>query len=314
MPRVKLTPHARRLLVERVVTAQRSLTEAAEAAGVSERWARRLVDRYRRGDHGLEDGSSVPLAPAHKTPADREAEIVRLRVAHRYSGQQIATVLGMPRSTVGAVLRRRRLGRLPRPGPVEPPNRYDWPEPGQMVHIDVKKLGRFDRPGHRIHGDRTQHSRRVGWEFLYVCVDAATRLAYAELLANEQGPTAVGFLRRAHAWFATRQVTVDRVLTDNGSPFVSHAWAAACADLGVRHRRTRPYRPRTNGKAERFIGLITTGWAYGRSYETSTDRARWLPSWLHWYNLHRPHGSLNGQTPRACWRTLLGNNLASNYS
>jgi transposase InsO family protein len=290
-------PRSRRLLVDRVVVEGWSLAAAAEAAGVSERTAWKWVDRYRReGEAGLEDRPSVPGRVPSRTSADREELILSLREL-RFTGPEIAETLGMPLSTVSAVLARNGLGKLPPLAREEPANSYERPKPGELVHVDVKKLAKIGRPGHRVHGDRTTRSRGVGWEFVHVAVDDATRLAYVEVLPDEQAVTAVGFLRRAMAHFRRYGIKVERLLTDNGNAYRSTVHALACRALGIRHLRTRPYRPRTNGKAERFIRTLVDGWAYGAVYRTSAERAAALAGWLDWYNRLRPHRSLGRKPP-----------------
>src|SRR3954452_3411233 len=245
-------PGSRRLLADRVLVEGWSLVAAAEAAGVSERTAWKWVDRFRReGQHGLEDRSSAPRVVPARTPGDREQLIVWLREL-RFTGPEIAETLGMPLSTVGAVISRNGLGKLPRLLPEEPANSYERPRPGELVHIDVKKLGRIGRPGHRVNGDRTTRTRGIGWEYVHVAVDDAARLAYVEVLSDEKGTSAAGFLRRAIAFFHRYGVTVERILTDNGACYRALVHALACRALGLEHLRTAPYRPRTNGKAERF--------------------------------------------------------------
>ena len=289
-------PRSRRLLADRVLIEGWSLAAAAEAAGVSERTAWKWVERFRReGEGGLEDRSSAPTLVPSRTPADREQLILALREL-RFTSPEIAETLGMPLSTVGAVLTRHGLGKLPRLQRDEPANSYERPRPGELVHIDVKKLGRIGRPGHRVHGDRRTQVRGIGWEFVHVAVDDATRLAYVEVLDDEKGATAAGFLRRAVAFFRRYGIRVERVLTDNGSCYRAIVHALACKRLGIRHLRTRPYRPRTNGKAERFIRTLTESWAYGAVYRTSAERTTALAGWLEWYNRLRPHRSL-GRTP-----------------
>jgi transposase InsO family protein len=220
---------------------------------------------------------------------------------------QIAVALRMALSTVSAVLKRVGLGKRSRLEAPEPPNRYERRRPGELIHIDVKKLGRILKPGHRVTGDRHGQSRyrsggskrvgAAGWEFVHVAIDDHSRLAYAEVLTNEQGPTAVEFLKRALEFFAGYGVSVERVMTDNGSPYVSNVHAAACRELHLKHLRTRPYRPRTNGKAERFIQTLQREWAYGRVFQTSADRTAALEPWLTHYNFTRPHGALSHKPP-----------------
>jgi transposase InsO family protein len=298
-------PNSRRLLVDRV-EAGWSVMEAAAAAGVTDRTARRWLARWRvEGPAGLLDRSSAPKRIPHKTSPERVAEIIRLRKL-RWTAAQIALALGAALSTVSAVLKRAGLGKRSKLEPPEPPNRYERRRPGELVHVDVKKLGRILRPGHRVTGDRRGqiHTRRdgkdvrvAGWEFVHVAIDDHSRLAYAEVLADETGTTAVGFLRRAVEFFARHAIRVERVMTDNGSPYVSKAHAAACRELQLKHLRTRPYRPRTNGKAERFIQTLLREWAYGRVFQTSAHRSAALDPWLNHYNFTRPHGALSHKPP-----------------
>jgi transposase InsO family protein len=273
-----------------------SLRAAAEAAGISERRAGEWLVRWRAGDRELEDRSSVAHTIAARTPADVEEAICALREL-RFSGVRIAEVLGMSERTVRAVLARHGRSKL---GPVdahEPSNRYERPMPGELVHIDVKKLGRIEREGHRIHGDRTRRSRGAGWEFVHVCVDDCTRLAYVEVLDDERADTVCAFLQRAVAWFGDHGVRVQRLMTDNGNGYRSHAHAALCRQLAIRHLFTQPYRPKTNGKAERFIQTLLREWAYAAAYPTSTARRRALPAFLTRYNTTRPHKALAGIPP-----------------
>ena len=310
-------PRSRRLLVDRVERQGWSVAAASAAAGVSERTGWKWLGRWRReGEAGLLDRSSRPRRLRALTPSDRVAAIVRLRRL-RMTSSEIAEVLSMPLSTVCAVLKRSGLGRLGQLASPEPPNRYERRRAGELVHVDVKKLGRIARPGHRVTGRVSggrQHRRRFheGWEYLHVCIDDASRLAYAELLADERGESAAGFLERAAAWYALHGVRLERVMTDNGAAYRSTIHALACRRLGLRHLRTRPYRPRTNGKAERFIQTALREWAYGRIYRDSKERSQALRAWLVYYNFNRPHGSLNRQTPAARLSAL--NNVSGNYS
>ncbi len=308
-------PKGRAIMVKRVVDLDWSLTEAAEAAGVSERTAGKWVKRYREeGEAGLLDRSSAPHAVPGRTPEDRVAAIAALRRV-RMTGSEIAECLGMALSTVSAVLTRIGLGRLSRLEPLEPPNRYERERPGELVHIDVKKLGVIAKgAGHRISGNRGpgQRARGAGWEFVHVCVDDATRLAYVEVLPDEKAKTAVGFLRRAIAFYAAHGIQAQRLMTDNGPAYRSIAHVVACKALGIRHIRTRPYRPRTNGKAERFIRTMLGGWAYGAIYRDSRERTAALSGWLDFYNWRRPHGSLSHRPPGARLAEL--NNVAGTYS
>jgi transposase InsO family protein len=305
-------PKGRATMVRRVTEQRWSLTEAAEAAGVSERTAGKWVKRYREeGEAGLWDRSSAPASVPNRTPEDRVEAIAALRRV-RMTGPEIAECLGMALSTVSAVLSRIGLGKLSRLEPPEPPNRYERSRPGELIHIDVKKLVRIQGgAGHRMTGKRTKQARGIGWEFVHVCVDDATRLAYVEVLGDEKATTAIGFLRRALAFYAARGATVERLMTDNGSAYRSIAHAVACKALGIRHIRTRPYRPRTNGKAERFIRTMLGGWAYGAIYRDSAQRTAALSGWLDFYNWRRPHGSLRHRPPGARLAEL--NNVAGTY-
>lgn len=293
----KLTPVQRCLLVARVLEEHWTYAEAADAAGVSERTAYRWVRRWRDGDCVLADRSSAPRRVPRRTPLQVERVIETLRRA-RMTSTAIAAKLSMAVSTVGAVLKRLGLNRLWKLGPAEPPNRYCRRHAGELVHVDVKKLGRFNRPGHRARGRGPgRHSAGAGWEAVHVCVDDATRLAYVEVLSDERAVTTVGFFERAVAWFAARGITVHQVLSDNGSPYRSRPWATWCATHHIEHLRTRPYRPRTNGKAERFIQTMLREWAYPVTYRSSDQRARALPAWIDYYNHQRPHGALGHQPP-----------------
>ena len=305
-------PNSRKLLVHRIEEEDWSLMVAAEAAGISERSARKWLGRWRaEGEAGLLDRSSAPRRSPCRTPEPLVKAIIALRRL-RMTAAEIAEVLGLALSTVSLWLKRVGLGKRSRLEPPEPPNRYERSRPGELIHVDVKKLGRFGVAGKRAIGNRNR-SRGYGWECCHVCVDDATRLAYVEVLPNERGETSSAFLRRAVAWFGERGVRVERVMTDNGSPYVSTVHAATCRELGIRHLRTRPYRPQTNGKAERFIQTMLREWAYGRLYGSSADRASQLAGWLDRYNYHRKHGSLGHRPPAARLDELLGNNLLGNY-
>lgn len=310
----KLTPSARLLLCQRIEDQGRSLTQAAEAAGVSERTARKWLARYRgEGLGGLVDRSSRPRRIPRATAPERERAALALRHT-RMTAEEIAACLEMPPRTVSRILTRAGLGRLRSLDPREPANRYETPRPGQLLHIDVKKLGRIERLGHRVTGTRVGQRKGAGWERVHIAIDGATRLAYVEVLADERKQTACGFLERAITWFAAQGITVERILTDNGSAYRSHLHRETCTRLGIRHSRTRPYRPRTNGKAERFIKTLSERWAYGAIYGSSAERTGALASWLRFYNHHRPHASLNRQTPAARLQWLLGNNVLASHS
>jgi transposase InsO family protein len=315
-----LGPKGRLTMVCRVVEQGWSLAQAAAAAGVSERTCGKWVGRYRsKGRAGLLDRSSAPLSVPHRTPEDRVQAIAALRRL-RMTGAEISMVLGMPLSTVSAVLARIGLGKLSRLEPPEPPNRYQRARPGELIHVDVKKLGKIAGAGHRVTGQRQSQlaNRRArrrgapkGWEFVHVCVDDATRLAYVEVLDDEQGATAAGFLRRAVAFYRRHGITVQRVMSDNGACYRSTIHAFACRLLGLKHLRTQPYRPRTNGKAERFIRTLLGGWAYGAIYGSSRERTAALDGWLWTYNHRRPHGALSHNSPIARLNEL--NNVPGSY-
>ena len=315
-----LTLNRRRLLCNRVLEHGTTLAEAAAAAEVSVVTARKWVARYRsEGEAGLHDRSSAARCIHNRTPEDRIGAIAALRRL-RMTGAEIAEVLGMAETTVSGILTRIGLGRLGRLGQ-EPARRYEKQRPGELLHIDVKKLGRIERgAGHRVTGHKHYNPRRgprgavrrtVGWEFVHVCVDDATRLAYVEVLADEKATTAIGFLRRAIRFFYRHGVSVEAVLTDNGSAYRSVLHAIACRALGIKHRRTRPYRPQTNGKAERFIRTMLGGWAYGAIYRDSSERTAALEGWLWRYNFRRPHGSLGRRSPAARLAELRNNPLGS---
>jgi transposase InsO family protein len=295
-------PRSRRLLVERIETEGWPRVQAAAAAGVSERTAAKWLARWRsEGERGLVDRSSAPGRIPHRTPERRLRLVLALRRL-RLTALEIAQTLAMPLSTVSALLKRAGLGRLSRLQPPEPPNRYERRRAGELLHVDVKKLGRIARPGHRVTGTRAApgYHRRIferGWEFVHVCVDDASRLAYVEILADERGETAAGFLERAVAWYRARGIVVERVMSDNGAAYRSSVHARACRRLGLTHLRTRPYRPRTNGKAERFIQTLLREWAYARLYRDSAERLATLVEWLRYYNYSRPHGSLGRRPP-----------------
>jgi transposase InsO family protein len=313
-----LTPKQRLKLATRIVEQGWSLSEAAAAAEVSEPTARKWARRYReQGEAGLVDRSSAPGAQAGATAPERVEAIAALRRL-RMTGAEIAELLDMALSTVSGILTRIGLGKLSRLEPPEPPNRYERARAGELIHIDVKKLGRIGRngPGHRVTGDRSndRRSRGAGWEYVHVCVDDATRLAYVEVLSDEQAPTCIGFLKRAVRFYAAHGVEVERLLTDNGSAYRSKLHGIACRMLGIKHIRTRPYRPRTNGKAERFIRTLLGGWAYGAIYRSSAERRAALGGWLDFYNHRRKHGSLGHQPPISRLHQLTGNNVVGSYS
>jgi transposase InsO family protein len=309
----KTCPASRRLMCQRVEEQGWSVRAAAAAAGLSEPRARAWLRRWRAGDHELADRRSGPAGRhPRRTDPEREALITELRGQVRMSAVAIADALGMPERTVRGVIQRLGLSKLAPLEEPEPANRYERPLPGELIHIDVKKLGRIGRPGHRVNGDRTTRSRGIGWEFVHVCVDDCTRLAYVEVLDDERKETVTAFLQRAVAWFGAHGVIIERLMTDNGSGYRSKLHRRACEALGIRHLFTRPYRPRTNGKAERFIRTLLAGWAYQRPYATSAERTAALDAFLTRYNTQRPHRSLNGQTPMQ--RLAERNKTAAAYS
>ncbi len=316
-----LTLNHRRRLAQRVNEQGWSLAKAAGAQEVSAPTARKWVRRHRsEGEGGLLDRSSAAQRVWNRTPDDRIEAICALRRL-RFTGAEIAELFCMPETTVSGILNKVGLGRLGRLG-LEPPRRYERQRPGELIHVDVKKLGRIERgAGKRFTGrrhytptrtDREGRERKtVGWEFVHVAIDDATRLAYAEVLSDEKATTAVGFLRRALAFYRRHGITVESVMTDNGSAYRSAVHSLACRALGLRHLRTRPYRPQTNGKAERFIRTMLGGWAYGAIYRSSLERTRALEGWLWRYNYRRPHGSLGRRSPGARLDELRNNPLGS---
>jgi transposase len=304
-----LSLNKRRDLCQRVVLEGWTLREVAEAAEVSVRCARKWAGRYyAEGELGLLDRSSAPQSIPHRTSEERLQAVAALRRL-RFTGPEIAETLSMALSTVSGILTRIGMGKLGRLG-LEPAVRYERERPGELIHVDVKKLGRIERgAGHRITGKRRHNPYetdaagrrrgRVGWEFVHIAVDDCTRLAYAEVLGDEKATTVVAFLTRAVAFFARHGMTVQQLLTDNGGSYRSAVHAIACRVLGVQHLRTRAYRPQTNGKAERFIRTMLGGWAYGAIYRHSSDRTAALDGWLWYYNHHRKHSALGHKPPIA---------------
>jgi transposase InsO family protein len=305
---------SRLLLCRRVEEEGWTIAAAAEAAGVSVRTGSKWLGRFRaEGESGLLDRSSAPRSVPRRTSEELVEAIAALRRL-RMTAAEIAECLRMALSTVSAVLTRIGLGKRSRLEPPAPVIRYERKRPGELLHIDVKKLGRIGRPGHRVNDDRRTRSRGVGWEYVHICVDDATRLAYVEVLADEKAVTAAGFLRRAVAHYRRHGIHVEGVMTDNGACYRAIIHALACKTLGIRHLRTRPYRPQTNGKAERFIRTMLGGWAYGAIYANSDERRRALPGWLDFYNHRRPHGSLGHQPPHQRMEALTRNNVVGSYS
>lgn len=312
-------PSSRRLICRRVLEEEWTLQDAAAAAGCSVRTAAKWLARFRAGDRALLDRSSRPRRSPRRLPQERVVAIERLRRL-RMTAAEIAEVLELPLSTVSLWLKRVGLGKRSRLDPPEPPNRYERRHPGELVHVDIKQLGRISKlgAGHRVLGHRkSQYARRIdgrprqltGYEYLHVMIDDRTRLAYAEVLEDLTAACAIAFLRHAVAWFAERGVRVRAVMSDNGSCYKAHAYSRALHQLGLKHLRIRPRRPRTNGKAERLIQTLLNEWAYARIYGSSRERTAALPLYLERYNYRRPHGSLGHQPPASRL-----NNLVRNYT
>ena len=303
-PNARTTPHTRSLIVSRVLDEGWTVSETAEAAGVSIRTVYKWLRRFKlEGLRGLLDRPCAPGRSPHSTPSRLVRRIEQLR-RKRWTAERIAEALQMALSTVCGILRRIGLGRFRNLEPRADPCRYERSRPGELLHVDTKKLARFSRPGHRIHGNRADTRTGLGYEFAHVCVDDATRLAYVEILPDERRESALPFLRRAVAWFKRKRVTVEQLMTDNGSAYLSRDHAELCEELGIRHIRTRPYTPRTNGKAERFIQTLQREWAYARPYNNSARRSAALHPWLHQYNHSRPHRGLGRSTPNQRLRDL----------
>jgi transposase InsO family protein len=291
-------PNSRATIIDHL-TAGAWNEDQAFAMGVSVRTGFKWLRRFREeGLDGLQDRSSRPDEIPNETAPERAALILLLRRC-RLTAREIAIKLGMPRSTVSAVLKRHGMGRLRDSEILQPVVRYEHDAPGDMLHLDVKKLGRIRGVGHRMTGDRSVRARGVGWEYVHVAIDDHSRLAYVEVLANEQGVTTAAFLRRALAFFRAHGIRIRRILTDNGKNYTSNVFQELCASREIKRSLTRPYRPCTNGKAARFIQTLIREWAYKRPYGSSRRRTAWLPRWLHRYNHHRPHGSLGGLPPIA---------------
>jgi len=300
-PNAKGNPYQRSLFVRRVLEEGWSVTAASEAAGWSERTGFKWLRRFREeGEAALSDRRPGPRRPPrNRTPRKRTERILQLR-QKRMTSWEIGQRLGMPWSTVAAILKREGVGKLKLLDPQEPPRRYQRQVNGELVHFDVKTMSRWRKgPGHRATQDRSMRDRGAGWEYAHVAVDDASRLAYVEVLPDQKGVTAVGFLERALRFFRRHRLTVHEVLTDNGSCYVSRKFRQACKRHGLRHLRTKPYRPQTNGKAERFIQIMLMGWAYKRAYRTSNQRTKALPAWLRYYNEQRPHRALGMIPPKA---------------
>lgn len=297
----KSCPSSRELLVHRV-KAGWDIRRAAEAAGISERSAFKWLKRFREGGSAsLRDRSTRPHQSPRAVPLHRRQVILQLR-RQRMTAAQISSRLRMPRSTVSRVLSRAGLGRLKFLNPVEPVRRYQRERPGELIHLDIKKLACFRHLGHRVTGDRSWDSRGAGWEFVHVCIDDATRLAYVGVFKDEKGCSAARFLEEAIAWYWRMGIRVESALTDNGSCYRSWQFNKVCSRSKIRHIFTKPYRPQTNGKAERFIQTLLREWAYSRPYPNSVVRRQRLPRWVSFYNRNRPHASLKGRSPYGAWK------------
>ena len=294
-----LTPKGREAMVRSVLEGGLSRADAAHQFNTTPKTVAKWVNRFRaEGIDGLRDRSSRPLSSPSQTAPATCAAIEALR-RQRHTGKQIAVEAGVSPATVSRILRRLGLNRIRDLEPAEPVRRYERATPGEMIHIDIKKLGRFSKIGHRITGNKTgySHCRGLGWEFVHVCIDDHSRVAFSEVRLGQTADDAVAFLKAAVAYYKSLGVTVTRVMTDNGGCYLGFAFAKACRDLGLKHIRTKPYTPKTNGKAERFIQTALREWAYAQAYPTSDRRAEELPVWLHRYNWHRPHGGINSQPP-----------------
>jgi transposase InsO family protein len=304
----RTTPRGREWIVSQAASGQ-TPKAVAGAVGVCPRTVRKWLKRHENeGVAGLQDRSSRPRRLYRPTP---QAVMERIEVLRRQrlTGKAIAAEVGVSPATVSRVLKRLGLNKLKMLEPAEPVRRYEREHPGELIHIDIKKLGKFSRIGHRITGDRQGcRNRGAGWEFVHVCIDDASRIAFSKVMKNERQDCAVAFLKAAIAYYESLGIKVQRVMTDNGSCYRSRAFGRTCKRLGLKHIRTKPYTPKTNGKAERFIQTSLREWAYARAYDTSRQRAAELPFWMHRYNWHRPHGSL-GAKPPISRLGLTGNNL-----
>ncbi|MBZ5512357.1 MAG: IS481 family transposase [Acidobacteriia bacterium] len=309
----RLTLRSREALAKKIIDEKATWNAAAAAFHVSTKTARKWVLRYRgQGRAGLYDGSSRPQRSPRQTGADLVNQVLVLR-RQRWTGVHIAQTTGLSRATISRILRRHHLNRMRDLDPVVPVCRYEHPHPGDLLHLDTKKLARFTKPGHRVTGDPRDETRGAGWEILHVAIDDHSRIAFTQLYADERADSTAAFLRAAVAYYARFGIRIRRLLTDNAPCYHSRLLAAACRQLGIRHRFTRPYTPRTNGKAERFIQTALREWAYARLYHNSTERSAELEPWLHQYNWHRPHASL-GQSPPISRSGLEGNNVLRHHT
>lgn len=307
----RLTPLRREEMALAVIAGRLRQAEAARVFGVSAKIVRRWTERYRlHGRQGMADHSSRPKSSPARTQASVVEQIISLR-RQRLTGRHIAQACGVSAATVSRILRRVGLNRLRHLDPAEPIRRYQRDKPGELIHIDIKKLGKFSRIGHRITGDRTGQSntRGIGWEFVHVCIDDASRIAYTQIMPDEKAVSAIAFLKACVIYYRSLGIKVTRVMSDNGSCYKAKEFAKACKSLKLKHIRTKPYTPKTNGKAERFIQTALREWAYARAYDTSEQRKASLPEWTHMYNWHRPHSALKYKTPisslKLTWDNLL---------
>ncbi len=310
----RLTPKGREAMVRSVVDGGLTRAAAARQFNTSAKTVAKWVDRFRRdGVAGLRDHSSRPHSSPNQTPLAVRANVEGLR-RQRYTGKQIAVELGLSAATVSRILQRLGLNKIRALEPCEPVRRYERERPGEMIHLDIKKLGRINGIGHRITGDRSGQSnlrsrgKGPGWEFVHVAIDDASRIAFARVMSSERKRSATAFLKAALAYYESLGIKVERVMTDNGSCYKSFAFRRLCKRLGLKHIRTKPYTPKTNGKAERFIQTCLREWAYAQAYQHSRDRTDQLPSWLHRYNWHRPHTGIGAKTP-VSRLGLTGNNV-----
>ena len=295
----RLTPLRREEMAVAVLGGALTKAQAARVYAVSPKIVSRWVKRFKQdGRAAMADRSSRPKHSPRQTDMVLSERIAALR-RQRLTGKHIAMETGVSPATVSRVLKRAGLSRMKDIAPAEPVVRYEYAEPGGLIHLDIKRLGRFNRVGHRITGDRTgqSNSRGIGWEYVHVCIDDASRVAFTDIFANEKAESAVAFLSAAVGYYTSLGITVTRVMTDNGSCYIAKDFAKACDALGLKHIRTKPYTPKTNGKAERFIQTALREWAYARAYPSSDQRKAYLPKWNHMYNWHRPHGSLKSKTP-----------------
>jgi len=295
----RLTPLRREEMALSVIEGRLTRLEASRVYGVTVRIVSRWEARYRSaGRAGMLDRSSRPKRSPAATPTAVVDQVILLR-RQRFTGRHIAHETGLSPATVSRILRGARLSRLRDLDPAEPIIRYQRAEPGELIHIDIKKLAKFSRIGHRITKDRAAQSqtRGVGWEFVHVCIDDASRIACSQIMPDEKAVSTIAFLKRCIEYYRSLGVTISRVMTDNGPGYMAKAFAEACKQLKLKHIRTRPYTPKTNGKAERFIQTALREWAYAKAYDTSQQRKDHLPEWLHRYNWHRPHGGIKYKTP-----------------